>query len=137
MEVRASGTHRRHAGDERQSGLHQRTAGRGPSRSLFPFAKEPIAGVRPIEEMLDVTRDPVPSGERMQVAFGRESQPNLMEISTPLSLAGFTRSAFDPHFAPELRAMGLEPMQGALGGRRRRHSRRTDGRSGRSCSRGR
>jgi hypothetical protein len=87
----------------------------------FPFAKEPIAGVRPIEEMLDVTREPEPTaGERTQVAFGRDgrtpdSQTKLMEISTPLSLAGFTRSAFD-HFAPELRAMGLEPMQGALGG---------------------
>lgn len=81
----------------------------------FPFAKEPIAGVRPIEEMLDVTRDPAPAGERTQVAFGRDSQSKLMEISTPLSLGGFTRSAFD-HFAPELRAMGLEPMQGALGG---------------------
>jgi hypothetical protein len=81
----------------------------------FPFAKEPIAGVRPIEEMLDVTRDPAPTGERTQVAFGRDAQSKLMEISTPLSLAGFTRSAFD-HFAPELRAMGLEPMQGALGG---------------------
>ena len=81
----------------------------------FPFAKEPIAGVRPIEEMLDVTRDPAPAGERTQIAFGRDSQSKLMEISTPLSLGGFTRSAFD-HFAPELRAMGLEPMQGALGG---------------------
>ncbi len=81
----------------------------------FPFAKEPIAGVRPIEEMLDVTRDPAPAAERTQVAFGRDSQSKLMEISTPLSLGGFTRSAFD-HFAPELRAMGLEPMQGALGG---------------------
>jgi hypothetical protein len=81
----------------------------------FPFAKEPIAGVRPIEEMLDVTRDPMPAGERTQVAFGRENQSKLMEISTPLNLSGFTRSAFD-HFAPDMRAMGLEPMQGALGG---------------------
>jgi len=81
----------------------------------FPFAKEPIAGVRPIEEMLDVTREKSPTGDRTQVAFGREAQSKLMEISTPLSLAGFTRSAFD-RFAPDLRALGLEPMQGALGG---------------------
>ena len=81
----------------------------------FPFAKEPIAGVRPIEEMLDVTREKIPTGDRTQVAFGREAQSKLMEISTPLSLAGFTRSAFD-RFAPDLRALGLEPMQGALGG---------------------
>ena len=81
----------------------------------FPFAKEPIAGVRPIEEMLDVMRDPPPSGERTQVAFGRDPQSKLMEISTPLSLGGFTRAAFD-RFAPGLRALGLEPMQGALGG---------------------
>ena len=81
----------------------------------FPFAKEPIAGIRPIEEMLEVTRDPAPAGERMQVAFGRDAQSKLMEISTPLSLGGFTRGAFD-RFAPDLRALGLEPMQGALGG---------------------
>ena len=81
----------------------------------FPFAKEPIAGIRPIEEMLDVTRDPAPPTERTQVAFGRDPQSKLMEISTPLSLGGFTRGAFD-RFAPELRALGLEPMQGALGG---------------------
>ena len=82
----------------------------------FPFAKEPIAGVRPIEEMLDVTRDAVPTaGERTQVAFGRDAQSKLMEISTPLSLGGFTRGAFD-RFSPDLRALGLEPMQGALGG---------------------
>ena len=81
----------------------------------FPFAKEPIAGVRPIEEMLDVTREPAVTGERTQVAFGREAQSKLMEISTPLSLGGFTRGAFD-RFAPDLRALGLEPMQGALGG---------------------
>ena len=81
----------------------------------FPFAKEPIAGVRPIEEMLDVTRDPERSPERTQVAFGRDSQSKLLEISTPLSLGGFTRGAFD-RFAPELRTLGLEPMQGALGG---------------------
>lgn len=81
----------------------------------FPFAKEPIAGIRPIEEMLDVTREHAPPGERTQVAFGRDTQSKLIEISTPLSLGGFTRTAFD-RFAPELRALGLEPMQGALGG---------------------
>jgi hypothetical protein len=47
----------------------------------FPFAKEPIAGVRPIEEMLDVTREKVPAGERTQIALGREAQSKLTEIS--------------------------------------------------------
>ena len=82
----------------------------------FPFAKEPIAGVRPIEEMLDVTRDPVAAGERTQVAFGRDAQSKLMEISTPLSLAGFTRSAFDQLRSGSESDGAFEPMQGALGG---------------------
>ena len=78
----------------------------------FPFAKEPIAGIRPIEEMLDVSRS-APS-ERTEIAFGSSSS-RLKEIATPLTVGGLTRGAFEK-FLPSLRDMGLEPVQGALGG---------------------
>ena len=41
----------------------------------------------------------------------------LVDIATPVSFAGFTRATLD-QFAPQLRALGLEPAQGlAAGGR--------------------
>ncbi len=39
----------------------------------------------------------------------------MVDIATPVSFGGFTRAAIE-HFAPQLRALGLEPMQGAGGG---------------------
>ena len=87
----------------------------------FPFAKEPIAGIRPIEEMLDVTRlSGDPQKSRTEIAFGagginNGSDSRLKEIATPLTIAGMTRGALD-RFLPDLHALGLEPVQGALGG---------------------
>jgi len=93
----------------------------------FPFSKEPIAGIRPIEEMLDVAplpkrgmagRDPMNLAAalppRQEVAVG---PARLVEIATPFWLSGFTKGAFE-HFAPALRAAGLEPVQGVSGGGR-------------------
>jgi hypothetical protein len=91
----------------------------------FPFSKEPIAGIRPIEEML--LNDPAPA---RRAAWHDPRQPaaalpvrqelpvgnsKLAEISTPFWLSGFTRAAVDA-FAPALRAAGLEPVQGISGG---------------------
>jgi hypothetical protein len=88
----------------------------------FNFAKEPIAGIRPIEEMLaingqsagavQVARKDVP------LAAGSESQSNkLIEIATPISFNGFTSATLE-HFAPELRKLGLDPRQGVSSGGR-------------------
>jgi hypothetical protein len=92
----------------------------------FPFSKEPIAGIRPIEEMLASA----PSAPRQVAALKfpynpAESIPKqpefnvgpgkLLEIATPFWLSGFTRGTFD-YFAPILRAAGLEPVQGISGG---------------------
>ena len=91
----------------------------------FPFSKEPIAGIRPIEEM---TRPALPppsktaranpftySAEFQAPASVQAGSERLIEISTPLWLGGFTRATLD-HFAPQLRAAGLEPAMGASGG---------------------
>jgi hypothetical protein len=88
----------------------------------FNFAKEPIAGIRPIEEMLaingqtagtvQVARKDVP------LAAGSESQSNkLIEIATPVSFNGFTSATLE-HFAPELKKLGLDPRQGVSSGGR-------------------
>src|SRR5713226_3281242 len=96
----------------------------------FNFAKEPIAGIRPIEDMLAITAQPVGNvashtgNARLQVArlqvarndvplspvaAGSESQSNsLIEIATPISFSGFTSGTLE-HFAPELRKLGLDP----------------------------
>lgn len=103
----------------------------------FPFAKEAIAGIRPIEEMVRVTDAgralPPRQVARNEVSLasllagkdltrllpGRQEFPvgdaKLLDIATPVSFAGFTRATLD-HFAPQLRALGLEPTQGVSAG---------------------
>ena len=87
----------------------------------FPYSKDPIAGIRPIEEML--TAGPAP---RQNVATPQTlpklqeynlGPTKMVEIATPFYLSGFTSGTFD-HFAPMLRAAGLEPVQGVSGGGR-------------------
>ena len=100
----------------------------------FSFAKEPIAGIRPIEEMLAVGGQP--AAERPLVARGPGRDPrkdaplqpaaaasadalstSLVEIATPVSFSGFTSATLD-RFAPELKKLGLEPRQGISSGGR-------------------
>jgi hypothetical protein len=82
----------------------------------FPMAKEAIAGVRPIEEMLRVDPALKPAGGtasaplRAQAGNGR-----LEEIATPVSFSGFTAATLD-HFGAQLRDLGLDPRQGVSGG---------------------
>src|ERR1039457_1323772 len=62
----------------------------------FAYSKEPIAGIRPIEDMIR------PASTRAAAPARRP----------PIALAdsGFTRATLDA-FAPQLRALGLEPLQ--------------------------
>ena len=98
----------------------------------FPFSKDPIAGIRPIEEMVRVDSLPTaPSPLKLagladptsqfaktlpksaSVAFG---DSRMTEVATPVSFSGFTPGAIE-QFAPQLHALGLEPRQGvSLGG---------------------
>ncbi len=99
----------------------------GAVAMAFPFAKDPIAGIRPIEEMyragsmsgrppvrLLAGKDLTPLAPAARTAaFGNMA---MAEVATPLSLSGFTPAAVD-QFAPGLRALGLEPRQGiSVGG---------------------
>ncbi len=90
----------------------------------FAFSKDPIAGIRPIAEMIDAAPDaPPPSpapgdGAALPLRAEFHAGPaKLVEIATPLWMAGFSRSTLD-HFGPLLRSAGLEPVQGASGGGR-------------------
>jgi SpoIVB peptidase S55 len=81
----------------------------------FPQAKEAIAGIRPIEDMLRV--EPDPKNTRPAVARAKfvSGDLRLEEIATPVSFSGFSAAALE-HFAPRLRELGLDPRQGVSGG---------------------
>ena len=80
----------------------------------FNFSKEPIAGIRPIEEMLAVGDSVQP--ESRKVASNADSfGSKLIDIATPLSFSGFTAGTLD-QFAPQLKKLGLEPRQGVSSG---------------------
>ncbi len=81
----------------------------------FSFSTEPIAGIQPIEQMLQQDPGNVPARMRSVASDKRPLDVRLVDIATPMSFGGFTRETID-HFAPQWRAMGLEPMQGALAG---------------------
>ena len=101
----------------------------GAVAMAFPFSKEPIAGIRPIADMLAWGEGkPAPRAairlngtdvlaalpKRGETSFGASK---MIDIATPVSFGGFTREAID-RFAPQLRALGLEPLQGVSGGGR-------------------
>jgi hypothetical protein len=104
----------------------------GAVAMAFPYSKEPIAGIRPIGDMLGVGTGPTPPAAlrtsirlddrdltrvfpRPEPALAGEAR--MTEIATPVSFGGFTRNALE-HFAPQLRSLGLEPRQGVSGGGR-------------------
>ena len=89
----------------------------------FPYAKDPIAGIRPIEEMLKVDSAPAQpptrrlssAGDPIAMLPAREAggfgDTRMVEVGTPLSLSGFTANAVE-RFATQMRKLGLEPRQG-------------------------
>jgi SpoIVB peptidase S55 len=99
----------------------------GAVAMAFAFSKEPIAGIRPIEEMMRVQPAPPRQSTRLEAWSGQlparlppredvlAAGQRMVDIATPVSFGGFTRSTIE-HFAPQLRALGLEPLQGMSGG---------------------
>lgn len=111
----------------------------------FPFSKDALAGITPIEQMLqeDQTaeaetreqqshRSPLQSGghgqfrvvsspdqifdvNAAQPAAAESAGMNLPEIHTPLVLSGFDSRAVQ-HFMPQIRGLGMVPMMGGRGG---------------------
>jgi len=96
----------------------------GAVAMAFPYAKDPIAGIRPIEEMLRVELTPQRAANVRGLAKNADvaslfparegtgfGDTRMTEVSTPLSLSGFTSAAVE-QFAPRMRQLGLEPRQG-------------------------
>lgn len=101
----------------------------------FPFSKEPIAGIQPIEQMLadaDFTTPGAPSradalaGAHIVPSWGKPlpipERPtfalpagNLTEILTPVVLSGFTPRTLQA-FRPDFQRLGFEPQQGVSAG---------------------
>lgn len=95
------------------------------SYRIGQFSKEPIAGITPIEQMLEVRDDEVrPAAARGQKgANGEEaSLPaakvgngiEMQAMETPLVFSGFSQDVVD-RFGDRFRAMGMTPVAG-LGG---------------------
>ncbi len=104
----------------------------GAVAMAFPYAKDPIAGIRPIEDMLRPAAKVASAAHRRPVIELADQdltrvltrpQPalagsaRLIDIATPVSFGGFSRSTLEA-FAPQLRALGLEPRQGITAGAR-------------------
>jgi hypothetical protein len=85
------------------------------SYRIGQFAKEPIAGITPIQYMLQV-RDGE-SGGGVAAAKrndGGDGRPAMQEMETPLVFGGFSQETVD-RFGDRFRTMGLTPVAG-LGG---------------------
>ncbi len=100
----------------------------------FAFSKDPIAGIRPIEDMLPLGAPATVERSRRIARLDKKGLPtpeqlltpamqpalqsdfgDLIEIGTPISLSGFTSGTIE-HFASEMRKFGLEPRQGVSSG---------------------
>jgi len=108
----------------------------GAVAMAFPFAKDPIAGIRPIQDMMrPATALPSASGPVRHAAIaladrdltrvlpkpetgvpsGPAGEARMVDIATPISFGGFSRATLEA-FGPQLRALGLEPRQGITAG---------------------
>ena len=100
----------------------------------FPFATEPITGIRPISEMIEPfaqRSDPPPPALRAALSVDRWLPPadfrllppppepagQLHLIATPVHFGGFSARTLEV-FGAQLRELGLAPLQGAGGAAR-------------------
>lgn len=92
------------------------------------FAKEPIAGITPITDMLDVMKLPAEKRPWKIAAEGNwetftkgmasvepSSHDGMAPISAPMSIAGMPPYLRE-HYSPWFRSMGFEPAGGGAGG---------------------
>ena len=103
----------------------------GAVAMAFPFAKDPIAGIRPIEDMVRAQAPAVASAAPRMRAIALadhdltrplsrpaaiwSGESRMIDIATPMAFGGFSQATLEA-FAPQLRALGLEPRQGITAG---------------------
>ena len=100
----------------------------GAVAMAFPFAKDPIAAIRPIQDMLRPSamaatrragRVALADADLTHI-FAKPSpamagDARMVDIATPLGFGGFSRGTLEA-FTPQLRQLGLEPRQMVSGG---------------------
>jgi len=87
------------------------------SYRIGQFSKEPIAGITPIESMLQVRdgdNDTEGAITRAALDLNKDKQPEMRAMETPLVFGGFSQETVE-RFGDKFRAMGLTPVAG-LGG---------------------
>ena len=88
------------------------------SYRIGQFTKEPIAGITPIESMLQVRDGDGGAAVGMERAAvqspGLDGRPEIRAMETPLVFGGFSQETVE-RFGDRFRAMGLTPVAG-LGG---------------------
>jgi hypothetical protein len=89
------------------------------SYRIGQFSKEPIAGITPIEEMLEVRDGAVDTSgagrmKRAGLAAGSQGQAEVQAMETPLVFSGYSQEAVE-RFGDRFRAMGLMPVAGVGG----------------------
>lgn len=82
----------------------------------FPYSKDPIAGIRPIEEMVatGAMRGQAftpPTLAKNNLSDIGTANMGMTEIATPVAFGGFTAKTLDA-YAAQLRPFGFEPRQG-------------------------
>ncbi len=85
------------------------------SYRIGQFSKEPIAGITPIEQMLEV-RDgvAVPGAGTRSAVRGEAVRGEMQAMETPLVLGGFSQETVE-RFGDRFRALGMTPVAG-MGG---------------------
>ncbi len=103
----------------------------GAVAMTFAYSKEPVAAIRPIQDLLRAGEDRQARRAQLRASPGEaelalavepvQSIPaggtRLVDIATPIWFAGFGRQTL-AYFSPRLRLLGLEPQQGISGGGR-------------------
>ena len=84
------------------------------SYRIGQFSKEPIAGITPIDQMIEVAGVPEISRQTATLLPG---EAEMRPIEAPLVFGGFSQETLD-RFGDKFRSMGLIPMSG-LGGMNR------------------
>jgi len=102
----------------------------GAVAMAFPFAKDPIAGIRPIQDMMRPATAPV---ERAAIALADRDltrvlpkpeptlagEARMVDIATPISFGGFSRATLEA-FAPQTARAGPGAAPGHHRGRKGR-----------------
>ena len=84
------------------------------SYRIGQFSKEPIAGITPIEQMLEVRHEPLREVATATQQVQSEGAAEIKPMDTPLVFSGFSQDTLD-RFGDRFRNMGLTPVAG-LGG---------------------